>query len=100
MSQILTTQARTMLDNYATQLATSCGVNNVTELFNVSPAVETKLRQGIIESAAFLKQIHVATVEQIEGQVVDVGVSGLHTGRKKKVADLTKVLALVVTSTS
>ncbi len=46
MSQILTTQARTMLDNYATQLATSCGVNNVTELFNVSPAVETKLRQG------------------------------------------------------
>lgn len=83
MSQILTTEARSMLDHYASALARSCGVNNTTELFNVSPAVETKLRQGLLESAEFLKMIHVAPVEQIEGQVVNVGVSGLHTGRKK-----------------
>lgn len=82
MSQILTQQARTMMQQYAQNLAKSCGIQNVAELFNVSPAVETKLRAGIIEAADFLKTIHVAAVEQIEGQVVAVGVSGIHTGRK------------------
>lgn len=82
MSQILTTAAREQMDHFAQQLAQSYGVSNVSELFNVSPQLETRLRAAIAESAAFLGMITVTTVDQIEGQVVDVGVSGLYTGRK------------------
>ncbi|WP_158107680.1 phage major capsid protein, P2 family [Vibrio furnissii] len=82
MSQILTQSARDYLDHFAQQLAKSYGVTTTAELFNVSPQLETKLRAAIVESAAFLKTITVTTVDQIEGQVVDVGVSGLYTGRK------------------
>ncbi|HGE6049859.1 TPA: phage major capsid protein, P2 family [Vibrio cholerae] len=82
MSQILTQSAREYMDNFAQQLAKSYGVSNVEDLFNVSPQLETKLRAAITESAEFLKMITVTTVDQIEGQVVDVGVSGLYTGRK------------------
>lgn len=83
MSQILTQSAREYMDNFAQQLAKSYGVSNVAELFNVSPQLETKLRAAITESAEFLKMITVTTVDQIEGQVVDVGVSGLYTAVKR-----------------
>ncbi|EGQ9177729.1 phage major capsid protein, P2 family [Vibrio alginolyticus] len=82
MSQILTQSARENMDHFAQQLAKSYGVTSVEQLFNVSPQLETKLRAAISESAEFLKMITVTTVDQIEGQVVDVGVSGLYTGRK------------------
>ncbi|AGB11020.1 TPA: phage major capsid protein, P2 family [Vibrio parahaemolyticus] len=82
MSQILTQSAREYMDHFAAQLAKSYGVSTVQELFNVSPQLETQLRAAIVESAAFLQTITVTTVDQIEGQVVDVGVSGLYTGRK------------------
>lgn len=83
MSQVLTKDARSMMDAYAQQLAQSYGVQSTQQLFNVSPAQETKLRQAIIESAEFLKMITVSTVDQLQGQVVDLGMSALHTGRKK-----------------
>ncbi|MGX9517989.1 phage major capsid protein, P2 family [Vibrio mediterranei] len=82
MSQILTQSARDNMDHFAQKLAQSYGVTNVAQLFNVSHQLETKLRAAIVESAEFLKMITVTTVDQIEGQVVDVGVSGLYTGRK------------------
>ncbi|MUK40988.1 phage major capsid protein, P2 family [Aliivibrio fischeri] len=82
MSQILTQQARENMNHFAAQLAARYGVQNVSDLFNVSPQLETKLRAAIVESASFLKMITVTTVDQIEGQVVDVGVNGLYTGRK------------------
>lgn len=83
MSQVLTEHAQSMMDAYAQQLASSYGVQSTRHLFNVSPAQETKLRQAIIESADFLKMITVSMVDQGQGQVVDLGLSKLHTGRKK-----------------
>ncbi|MCV5754646.1 P2 family phage major capsid protein, partial [Escherichia coli] len=45
--------------------------------------METKLQQAIVESDAFLGKISNILVDQIKGQVIDVGDSGLTTGRVK-----------------
>lgn len=61
----------------------SADVENVTEQFNISPVMETKLREKILASTIFLSMISVLSVDQIKGQVVDVGGGGLFTGRVK-----------------
>ena len=70
------------LNQYAQQLAKAYGVTSSEKLFSISGPKETQLRQAILESEAFLKRITVVDVDQIVGQVVDVGALGLHTGRK------------------
>ena len=82
MSSVLTQSARESINNFFSQLQKSYGVSRVGEFFNVSPAMETKLQAAIVEYADFLKMINMSLVEQIQGQVVDVGVNGLYTGRK------------------
>ncbi|WP_419237933.1 phage major capsid protein, P2 family [Photobacterium leiognathi subsp. mandapamensis] len=70
------------LNAYASELAKSYGISNTEKLFSITGPKETQLRQVILASEDFLKRITVMDVDQITGQVVDVGALGLHTGRK------------------
>ncbi|MEC6831929.1 phage major capsid protein, P2 family [Photobacterium toruni] len=70
------------LNQYASTLAKAYGINSVAKLFAITGPKETTLRQAILEAEDFLKRITVADVDQITGQVIDVGALGLHTGRK------------------
>lgn len=61
------------------------------KMFNITPPMETKLRQAIMESDGFLGMISLQLVSQIKGQVIDVGGDGLATGRgdgKRFLADV------------
>ncbi|EOW6612685.1 phage major capsid protein, P2 family [Vibrio fluvialis] len=61
------------------------------KMFNITPVMETKLRQAIMESDGFLGMISLQLVSQIKGQVIDVGGDGLATGRgdgKRFLADV------------
>jgi P2 family phage major capsid protein len=78
----LNQQARAMLQTYGAQMAAQFGVTTVAEQFAITGPKESALRKKILESSAFLKMINVMDVDQIQGQVVEVGASGLHTGRK------------------
>jgi len=51
------------------------------KMFSITPVMETKLRDAMKHSHAFLGMIHSGLVEQIKGQVIDVGLDGLATGR-------------------
>lgn len=81
----LTARARQLVSQYASALATTYGVEPtaVSSYFSVTPPQETKLRNALLESQAFLKLITVQDVDQLSGQVVAVGAGGLHTGRVK-----------------
>lgn len=70
------------LEMYCQQLAKDNEVADVSKQFNIAPPMETKLRQGILQSVGFLGMLAAMPVDQIKGQVVDVGNSGLITGRK------------------
>ncbi|PMN68404.1 phage major capsid protein, P2 family [Enterovibrio norvegicus] len=52
------------------------------KLFNIASPQETKLREAIKESDAFLKLISFDLKQQIKGQTIDVGTGNLLTGRK------------------
>jgi P2 family phage major capsid protein len=71
------------LKKYCAAVATACAVDSTKNQFSITPPIETKLRQAIVHSVAFLSMISVMPVDQISGQVVDVGVDGLLTGRAK-----------------
>ena len=71
------------LNEYSIALAQAAGVIDVTKQFSVTPPMETKLRAAIQHSDSFLKMITMVPVDQITGQVVDVGTGGLLTGRKE-----------------
>jgi P2 family phage major capsid protein len=74
--------ARAMLQTYGAKMAEQFGVTTVAEQFAITGPKESALRKKILESSAFLKMINVMDVDQIQGQVVEVGAQGLHTGRK------------------
>ncbi|MDH5880404.1 phage major capsid protein, P2 family [Vibrio splendidus] len=71
------------LDEYCQAVAKAGGVVDASKQFNITPVMETKLRQAIVESDSFLNRISNISVDQIKGQVIDVGDSGLLTGRVK-----------------
>ena len=71
------------LDEYCQAVAKAGGVADASKQFNITPVMETKLRQAIVESDAFLNRISNISVDQIKGQVIDVGDAGLLTGRVK-----------------
>ncbi|MCG7499365.1 phage major capsid protein, P2 family [Vibrio sp. Of7-15] len=71
------------LEAYCQAVAKAAGVEDASKQFNITPVMETKLRQAIVESDAFLNRISNILVDQIKGQVIDVGDSGLLTGRVK-----------------
>ncbi len=69
------------LKKYCAAVATASMVENTNHQFAIAAPIETKLRQAIVHSDAFLGMVSVLPVDQISGQVVDVGVDGLLTGR-------------------
>ncbi|WP_346351939.1 phage major capsid protein, P2 family [Oceanimonas sp. AH20CE76] len=84
MSQILTAQAAAMLKQYCSRLAQGYGIDpqSLGQQFSVTGPQETRLRQALLESVDFLNRITIADVDQIKGQVVDMGISSIHSGRK------------------
>lgn len=84
MSMILTPQAAALLDKYSARLAQAYGIDTskLEQQFSVTGPQETRLRAALLESADFLRMITLADVDQIKGQVVDVGIGSIHSGRK------------------
>lgn len=78
----LNKQASANLDAYRAQLAKDNGVADPSRQFAITPPIETALRSKLLESHGLLSRIHMADVDQIKGQVVDVGLNQLMTGRK------------------
>ncbi|QUT16158.1 phage major capsid protein, P2 family [Rahnella inusitata] len=80
---ILNAKARGFLKQFGAGLAAANGLDNGEEskYFALSDPKETQLRDALLESSDFLNWITVADVDQLSGQVVSVGASGLHTGR-------------------
>lgn len=73
--------AASCLLTYSNQVVENAGAQQGALQFNLTPPMETKLRQAIMQSDAFLSMIALLPVQQITGQVVDVGDDGLSTGR-------------------
>ena len=84
MSMILTQAAESQLNKYFQALATGYGIdiNRIKEKFSVTGPQEIHLRAALLESVDFLKMITMADVTQIKGQVIDVGIGSIHSGRK------------------
>lgn len=85
MSQTLTVQAEQRLNKYCDALAKAYGIDisKLDKQFSVTGPVETTLRSALLASVEFLGLITCLDVDQIKGQVVQVGVGQLYTGRKK-----------------
>lgn len=77
----LTALARKCAEAYATKMAKTYGVDSVASQFAISSPMETKLRAAMLESVEFLGMITTMDVDQIKGQVVDVGGHLIATGR-------------------
>lgn len=71
------------LAKYSDSVSKTYGTTDPSKQFAITPVIETKLRQAILESDDFLNMITHNPVDQIAGQVVDVGSGGLLTGRVK-----------------
>lgn len=69
------------LQEFSAAVLTSAGASAGQTMFSLTPPMETKLRQAIMQSDSFLGMISLLPVQQIKGQVVDVGNDGLSTGR-------------------
>lgn len=69
------------LAEFSLSVAQAAGLDVPYGTFNITPPMETALRQAILESHEFLNMISLLPVQQIKGQVVDVGNDGLSTGR-------------------
>lgn len=79
----LNAEANQYLKEYCAALGKAANVDDVKEHFNINPVMETTLRQAILQSVGFMGMISHMPVDQIQGQVIDVGNSGLATGRKE-----------------
>ncbi|MGF1696561.1 phage major capsid protein, P2 family [Vibrio kyushuensis] len=69
------------LQEFCTATVEAAGATAGAKAFNITPPMETKLRQAIMHSHAFLGMVSLLPVLQIKGQVVDVGDDALSTGR-------------------
>lgn len=78
----LNNRALEYIDAFSAGLAEHYGVTNPSRAFKLTDPQETTLRAALLESVEFLSMITVADVDQLSGQVVSVGASALHTGRK------------------
>lgn len=78
---MLNALSTTYLLEFCTATLSAANAPQGTQTFNLTPPMETKLRQAIMQSDAFLGMISLLPVQQIKGQVVDVGDDGLSTGR-------------------
>lgn len=69
------------LQEFCSATIDAAGAPAGAQTFNLTPPMETNLRQAIMQSHAFLAMISLLGVQQIKGQVIDVGDDGLSTGR-------------------
>jgi len=81
---LLNNRARDLLDNYTAGMAQHFGTQNPGRYFSLNDPQETALRLAMLESVEFLNWITTLDVDQLSGQVVNVGASVLHTGRSEK----------------
>ncbi len=79
----LNQRARELLQKYSAGLASAYGQKNTERYFSLTDPKETALRAALLESVDFLSMITVADVDQLTGQVVNVGNPGIFTGRKE-----------------
>ncbi|WP_238929201.1 phage major capsid protein, P2 family [Citrobacter sp. R56] len=77
----LNAKAREFLRQYHTGLRESYGATDGDRWFALSDPKETQMRNALLEESSFLNLLTVADVDQLQGQVVPVGSSGLYTGR-------------------
>lgn len=80
----LTAAAKKCASAYAAAMAKAYGLDEVGQLkeqFAVTSPMETRLRAAMLESVEFLSMITALDVQQIKGQVVDVGGNEIATGR-------------------
>jgi len=78
---MLNALSTTYLLEFCTATLSAANAPQGTQTFNLTPPMEIKLRQAIMQSDAFLGMVSLLPVQQIKGQVVDVGDDGLSTGR-------------------
>ncbi|MGI9706908.1 phage major capsid protein, P2 family [Serratia sp. CY49633] len=79
----LNQRARELLRAYSMGLAAEYGQDSAERYFSLTDPKETDLRAALLESVDFLSMITVADVDQLTGQVVNVGNPGIFTGRKE-----------------
>ena len=72
---------RTRFLAFASQIALLNGVPDASATFTVAPEIEQKLEAKIQESSEFLSRVNFATVRDMEGERLGLGVSGLIAGR-------------------
>jgi P2 family phage major capsid protein len=77
----LTTIALSCLLAYSQNMAKGYQTADVSKQFAVTGPMETKLRAAILDSVEFLRLITAMPVDQITGQVVNVGNNTIATGR-------------------
>lgn len=72
---------RQLFRGYMQRVATTNGVPNATEQFNVTPAVEQRMEAAIQQSSSFLRMINMLPVRQMKGEAIYAGTSGTIAGR-------------------
>ncbi|TOP06148.1 phage major capsid protein, P2 family [Vibrio parahaemolyticus] len=78
---MLNTISTKFLQEFCSAVTKQAEVNEGSKMFSITPPMETKLRQAIMQSDVFLSMISLLPVQQVKGQVIDVGNDGLSTGR-------------------
>lgn len=74
-------ETRQLYNQFLDRIAELNGVDNVTQKFNVTPAVEQSLLEKVQESSPFLNAINNITVDAQEGEKVFIGVNSTIAGR-------------------
>lgn len=80
----LNERARKLMKMFSAGMAEAYGVENTDRYFSMTDPKETALRLALLESVEFLNMIYCADVDQLSGQVISVGASGLYTGRSEE----------------
>jgi P2 family phage major capsid protein len=65
-----------LFNRYLEGVARRYGVNDPTRNFTVTPAIEQRLEQAIMERADYLRMINIEPVTQIKGEKIHIGVNG------------------------
>ncbi|UAX41265.1 phage major capsid protein, P2 family [Pasteurella canis] len=70
-------QTKQLYNAYVARIAELNGIEigDVKEGFTVQPTVEQKLKEKVIDSSAFLGMINTVNVEQMEGEMIGLGVA-------------------------
>lgn len=70
-------ETRKLFGKFCQDMAKTYGVEHVEHFFTATPTIQQKLLSKIVESSAFLQQINVIPVDEMEGQKILGGVTGV-----------------------